>query len=509
MYLCRTASPASPDRSATFVRHGRACRRPVALMVLLALAGGSSAAGAAGSTASPQGSPTPAGTAASAAPAKADTALSWETGAGKSYAIPAIETIGYLVLLNQYDRQFGSDPGQYRTDFGTIWDHFRKEDWVVDTDRFATNQFLHPYSGTVYYTLARSTGLNFWESLLYAGAGSFLWEIGGETNRPSVNDQIFTTFGGTFFGEPLFRMANLLLESGGEHPQWWRELGAAAISPAVGFNRLVFGNRFDTVYPSRDPAIFGRLEVGGTLSGTSHNVSSNAEEDGAFGRVSFDYGLPGKPGYAYERPFDYFSFQLVTVTSNAIESILSRGLLYGADYRAGKSTRGAWGLYGSYDYVSPQVFRVSSAALSAGTTWQTWLSDHAALQGTALLGAGYGAAGSVHPIGNRDYHYGTTPQALLALRLILGDRVMIDLESREYYVSDLASPKPHGWENIARGDLSLAVRVWRRHGIGLRYAISHRDAKYANVAYRNESVGTLSLAYVFFGQTDLGAVDWR
>ena len=60
-----------------------------------------------------------------------------------------------------------------------------------------------------------------------------------------------------------------------------------------------------------------------------------------------------------------------------------------------------------------------------------------ALQGTALAGAGYGAAGSVQRTDERDYHYGATPQGLLALRLIFGDRAMIDLTGREYYVSSL------------------------------------------------------------------------
>ena len=31
-------------------------------------------------------------------------ALSWETGAGKSYLIPALEIPAFLLLLNGYDR---------------------------------------------------------------------------------------------------------------------------------------------------------------------------------------------------------------------------------------------------------------------------------------------------------------------------------------------------------------------------------------------------------------------
>ena len=109
----------------------------------------------------------------------------------------------------------------------------------------------------------------------------------------------------------------------------------------------------------------------------------------------------------------------------------ARGLLIGTSYASGDSTRGILGLYGSYDYIAPQIFRVSTTALSLGTTWQTWLSQDVALQGTSLGGVGYGAAGSVQRADERDYHYGATPQALLALRLILGERAMLDVTGRE------------------------------------------------------------------------------
>ena len=437
-------------------------------------------------------------------------ALNWEMRPGRSYLIPALEIPAYVFLLNLYDRHFTEPKDDYRTTGHTIRTHLTDSKWVLDNDQFSINQFLHPYGGTVYYGLARSAGLNFWESLLYAGAGSFLWEIGGEKTLPSINDQITTTFGGTFLGEPLFRMANLLLESDDEgKPGFWRELAAAVISPPTGFNRLVFGDRFDGVYPSHHPATFIRLQAGWTLTSSSHNVSSSVKQHGAIGDFTLTYGLPGKLGYTYTRPFDYFDFHLTGVTANTIESLDTRGLLIGTAYASGDSTRGIWGLYGSYDYIVPQIFRVSTAALSLGTTWQTWLSDEVALQGTALGGTGYGAAGSIQRTGERDYHYGATPQALLSLRLILGDRAMIDLTGREYYVTGLLSTEPHGRENILRADGSFTLRIFDRHGIAIRYVVSHRDARYPNVEYKDQTVSSVSLMYVLLGNSGFGAVEWR
>ena len=437
-----------------------------------------------------------------------NTRLNWETGAGRSYFLPAVEIPAYLLLLNQFDRHFVEPKAVYQTTFDTFWQHVTDPHWVIDNDQFSVNQFLHPYGGSIYYGLARSTGLNFWESFLYSSAGSYLWEMGGETTDPSINDMIATPIGGSFMGEPFFRMASLLLETEDGRPGFWRELGAAVISPPTGLNRLAFGNKFDAVFPSHQPATFLRLQLGGTLTSSSQNVSSSVKEHGAVGDFTFTYGLPGKPGYGYTRPFDYFDFHVTAVTANTLESLNTRGLLLGRTYESGDATRGVWGLFGSFDYISPQVFRVSSTALSLGTTWQSWLSHAVALQGTALAGAGYGAAGSIQRTEERDYHYGATPQGLLALRLIFGDRAMIDLTGREYYVSSLLASE-QGEENMLRGEGSFTLRVIGQHGVALRYLISHRDAQYPTVEYRDQTVETISLMYVLLGSSGFGAVEWR
>ncbi len=90
---------------------------------------------------------------------------------------------------------------------------------------------------------------------------------------------------------------------------------------------------------------------------------------------SMAYGLPGQPGYLYLRPFDYFDFELYGLAENrsTFENVMVRGLLFGKKYEsAADDTRGVWGLYGSYDYLSPQAYRLSTTA-ALGTTWQSWL----------------------------------------------------------------------------------------------------------------------------------------
>jgi hypothetical protein len=50
--------------------------------------------------------------------------LDWETGAGKSYVIPALELLGFVVALNQFNRHF-IDSDEYGSDGHTIWKNLR------------------------------------------------------------------------------------------------------------------------------------------------------------------------------------------------------------------------------------------------------------------------------------------------------------------------------------------------------------------------------------------------
>ena len=445
-------------------------------------------------------------------------ALSWERGTRRSYLIPALEIPGFILLLNGYDRLAYSNSVEggkkvYDTNLSTFRDHILHGSWGVDQDSFAMNQFAHPYQGSIYHGFARSAGLNYWESLLYSNAGSFLWETGGETTHPSINDQIASGIGGSFFGEVLFRMASLVLEGDGDKPGLWRELGAAVLSPPTGFNRLVFGDRFKPVFPSHNPATFWRLQLGASLNSHLNNLggSGTGEKTEATADFSMAYGLPGKPGYNYTRPFDYFHFEFISLGNarNPFDDVMIRGLLLGKDYEAGNSYRGIWGLYGGYDYISPHIFRVSSTSVSLGTTFQWWLSRAVALQGSVLGGVGYGAAGNVTQVGERDYHYGVAPQGLLGLRLILGDRAMFDLTGRAYYVTGVGGADPGGRETIERLNTGFAVRIYGRHALGIQYIASSRDARYPDRAASHQTTGTVSLVYTLLGKPGFGAVEWR
>ncbi len=442
--------------------------------------------------------------------------LSWDPPAHKSYAIPAVEIPAFVLALNGVARL--TDPNAvengrkvYETTPSTFWNNLTHGNWNLDDDAFSTNQLRHPYQGTIYHGLARSAGLSYWESAAYTFGGSILWETAGEATRPSTNDQIASGIGGSFIGEPLFRMASLLLEGRGE-PGFWRELGAAVISPPTGFNRLVFGERFGAVFPSRDPALFWRLRLGATFNTRiSNRGGSGIQANEAMADFSMLYGLPGKPGYDYSRPFDYFQFELTAVNDvdDPVGNLTTRGLLLGTDYEAGDACRGIWGVYGGYDYLSARIFRVSSTAVSLGTTGQWWLSRLVALQGSAMSGIGYGAAANIADTRPRQYHYGTIGQAFLSFRLIFGNLAMVEASGRGYYVSGLAADRQTDHDFVDFVNVGATFRLWDRHAIGAAFTAAGRDAHAQRHPDTHQRLQSVSLVYTFLSDMGFGAVEWR
>jgi len=429
----------------------------------------------------------------------------------KSYLIPAVEIIAFDALLNLWDRHhFGCC--DFDSNARTIRRNLRSS-WVVDRDPFLVNQLGHPYQGSIYHGIARSAGLNYWEGLGYTFLASAMWEIAGETTPPSRNDQINTGIGGSFLGEALFRMASLTLEHPGDMKKWQREVIATLISPPVGFNRLAF-DRFRLIYPSRDPLYFIRAQAGfsGQADNRNETGTSTTKLRTKEALVDFliDYGLPGKPGYQYTRPFDYFSFQATASSANGFESAFTRGLLLGRSYDVGSRYHGVWGLYGSYDYIAPQNYRVSSTALSLGTTAQWWIDDRWRLVGTVLLGVGYTAAGTTgarepDPSLDNDFQYGVAPQALAVMRFVYRDQAAIDLAGREYYVTRVGGRSDGKSNNIARLEAALTYRISGHHAVSLRYLFNQRDADLFGLGDRSQRRATVGIFYTYLGRDGFGA----
>jgi hypothetical protein len=427
----------------------------------------------------------------------------------KSWVVPAAEIVLFDFLLNRYNHRF-SGSTDYDVTAASIRRNLRGP-WVTDNDPFKVNQFAHPYQGSLYHGAGRASGLNYWEASALTFAGSAWWEITGEKTPPARNDQIASGIAGSFLGEPLYRMAHMVLRGRSIVPAAWRETVAAVISPAVGLNRLAFGPRFGVAFDDHDPAYYGRLHIGPThVTRQAFDSSSQVKTDMVQADFLLDYGLPGKPGYTYRRPFDYFTFQALFSSANGVEQLSTRGLLYGTDYAVGDNYRGLWGLYGNYDYLSPQIFHVSTTSLSLGTTGQWWATKSIAVQGTILAGLGYSAVSSTtrRVSDDSEYNYGKAARFALALRVIAGDRASADVSARMVSVGRIAN-RIDGRDDISRVDTNFTYRIVGRHAIGANYLWSHRSASYPIAGDRSQTLSTVGLYYTLLSGDGFGAVDWR
>lgn len=414
----------------------------------------------------------------------------------KSYILPAVEIVAMDAAVNLGGRLL-IDPANYEVTPRSIRRNLRGP-WVVDEDPFEINQFLHPYQGAMYHGIARSNGLGYWPSAAYTFAGSALWEIAGETTPPSRNDQIASGIAGSFLGEPLFRISRLLLDRADDRPGIWRTIGSVLASPPAGLNHLVVGAPAGSLSPDAVPFSDIRVQFGAsaTVADRSRSIASLALNRPSL-ELSMDYGYPGNVGYRHRRPFDYFRIE-TSVSPDGMEQLSTRGLIAGADYGAG-GLGGIWGVYGSYDYFAPQHLQFSSTALSLGTTLQASLRESLVVQGSGLVGGGYAVEG-------RDFHYGFAPQALAHLRVIAGRRAALDLTARDYFISGAGGSGTSERDVMFVGDTSLAIRIYRRHAIGLKYQRARRSSDLPGQSVRTQSLATAGVFYTFLGSGGFGVV---
>lgn len=185
---------------------------------------------------------------------------------------------------------------------------------------------------------------------------------------------------------------------------------------------------------------------------------------------------------------------------------MTRGLLVGGAYGEGRERyRGIWGLCGSYDYIAPQIFRLASSAVSLETTLEWRPSDLVAVQGSLLGGVGYATVSTIRGVTNeRDNHYGVAPQALLALRVIVGERASLDVTAREYFVSDVSGGARGGHDNVVRTDAALTWRVHKQRASSVRYQYSRRDAQFPDLGDRTQTRGTVGIFYTLLGRDRFG-----
>jgi hypothetical protein len=372
-----------------------------------------------------------------------------------------------------------------------IWKENFGTGFQWDDNEFEVNQFAHPWQGGLYFTAARVNGLTFWESAPYTIFGSWTWEHFAETEQPATNDFLTTTWGGTFFGEALYRLSNDVLDdSTSGSTRLWKEIAGFVLGPMNGIDRLVSGQAWADGPPGKRFPLLFDLRVGpdglGLSEGTGWGKIVSAS-------LRVDYGdLYAKP--AITTPFEYFNAMAGLGVGKEIlgEAFDGTGVLLGNRFSIGGSDIDliAWTM--GYEYFTngtTQVFtRESTGVYSLGElgTGVSWFSHW-------RLGSGFSIDGEVDALAvpngsitspyakyesNRSYNYGVggAGKAEVSLRHERLGRLYANVDRYLYYVVDGAT----GTESLGTLRLGVYANLYKGHGLGASVIRYDRHSSYAD-----------------------------
>jgi hypothetical protein len=411
----------------------------------------------------------------------ADTSL--VTPPRKRTLLALSEVVGTNLAIWSYDRyirQGGENPG-FRIGFDS-WEENFLNGFEWDDNNFTTNQFAHPYHGSMYFNAARSNGYDFWTSIPFTFAGSFLWEYMFETHHPSYNDWVNTSVGGTSLGEMLWRLSDLVLDNtatGSERR--WREVAGLALDPMRGFTRLVTGEN-SRVYPNppgqRPGFLAAQLDTGLRTVGQEELWDSDTT------RVFLDViGRYGDPfGRDRKKPFDSFDFglQLNFADASVLAGAQAHGLLYATDLAKKSSAHHFLGFYLNYDYIVNSAYTIGGQSLAAAVQSRFKETALGEIQTQVFLGpvllAGVGA--DYESYTGRSYDYGPGARAGLGVALQRNGRPWLQITHTQVWVHILNGTD--GDHHLSLTRVRFDQPITAGAGIGAQYLLYLAESKYSS-----------------------------
>ena len=250
--------------------------------------------------------------------------------------------------------------------------------FVWDNDIFIMNMFAHPYHGNLYFNVARSNGMNFWESALYALGGSLMWELFGEKDPPAINDVITTTMGGVAIGEITHRVSNIILDDSQRgFGRFLREAAAFVINPMKGIARIARGDSWrvrNTHYKYHDSH---RLPVKFSMSAGWRYLADKGKLSGGESNPFIDLFLVyghAVDGERHTTPYDFFDVDITFgLSSNQpfINDLHIVGRLWSTPILDKNGKLGEFGIYQHFNYYDAKPiedgseltpYRISEAA---------------------------------------------------------------------------------------------------------------------------------------------------
>ncbi len=243
--------------------------------------------------------------------------------------------------------------------FQTLGYNINPGSWSWDSDDFITNQLAHPAHGNIFFNAYRSNGYTFWQSVPAVFVGSYIWETAGETQAPSINDFINTSFGGVILGEMTHRLANKIINN---HTRGVKrqlsEIFACMINPVNGLTRITNGQwgKVSDNSKERDSSL-----VATEFDAGMRRFSANGQQ-GKFGWYAHIKLMYGTPFEQYRTPFSYIEVNTeFGQDKTSIANVVTvSGSLTGFSVQSSDQVKHVGLLTVNYDYINNEAFFYSA-----------------------------------------------------------------------------------------------------------------------------------------------------
>lgn len=405
--------------------------------------------------------------------------LNDDTAYNKKYPFwkPAIAVIGINTFVWAEDR-FVADADFSRIGFKTWGDNI-KNGWVWDRDRFGINFIGHPYSGTLSFNAARSSGYNYLQSSAFSIGGSLMWEYLGENTRPSYNDIINTPVNGAFLGEIFYRLSsNILDDRTTGRERVFREIFAGIIDPMRGINRLLQKKSFRRT----NKEVYEKEPLNITLYGGVQKINDGPK---AFGSgptntvliAQFDYGNPFED--IRRKPFDFFKLRTelnLGIGRKILGNITGYGVLFGKNSKAGKLDILVGG-FQYYDYWDNRQFELGAIGFGGGVFTKLPLGKKNNLYSDVHIAAVPFAGNSLRFVSDtsqvRDYVFGGGLEGKFESTLTLGKYATASIIYYYYWIHTYVGTSGNNLVAILKPRLTF--QLYKNVSIGLEHYVYYNN----------------------------------
>jgi hypothetical protein len=366
--------------------------------------------------------------------------------------------------------------------FASIGHNLKLSSWEWDDNNFTTNQIAHPYQGNLYFNAFRSNGYSFWQAAPASFAGSFMWEVAGETHPPAPNDFINTSIGGVILGEMTYRISNRIInkKQRGAKRQVSEVLGFL-IDPMSGFNRLLDGKwgRVSTV-PSTDldtMAMAGELDIGARQISEHNGNLFTKGKTGWYARLRLLYGDPFKPS---KTPFNNFDIRVELGADDTakLNNVSVNGLLSSWELKSNAKVDHIMSLTANYDFYHNSEFEYGAQSVTF-SLYSKFMNDNN-INFTTRVGAGAVILAAVpdpylYYGEGRNYDYGPGFSLIGQAGMMVKNRLAVVVNYKGGWFVTLNGNSSTHFLHTASGE--VRYRVFNQFSFGAEggYLILHGD----------------------------------